>query len=303
MPRLCLPVGHKFILEGAAMLNLFTLNTGNMSWRSFGGALSLMCLMGAPVSAAPIDDLMDLMKFQDVIEVLADEGRSMADDTPDDELGVPRYVWDEMITKLYDEVTMTQAFREALISAFGATDLSPIVAFYEDDLGREIAELELIARKAITDEAVLAAAGDLWAELDPQSKRAKLIEEYVTANDLIEMNIVGSMNSDIAYYRGFSAGAKDGMGLDDTDIMREVWAGEADARARVTEWVYGFSALAYQPLDEAEFDAYIEFGKSDAGRALNAAMFTAFDNVYADLARGLGAGTALLMQTFDGQDL
>jgi hypothetical protein len=242
------------------------------------------------------------MKFQEVIEVLVEEGRSMSADTPDDELGVPRSVWDGMIQKLYDTTVLEAAFRQELSAAFGDADLSPIVAFYETDLGQNIAELELNARKAITDEAVLAAASELWAELDPQSRRAQLIEDYVTANDLIEMNIIGSMNSDIAYYLGFSAG-NDDMGLSEADIMREVWAGEPEARAQVTEWVYGFSALAYEPLDEAQFDAYIAFGKTAAGKALNLAMFAAFDNVYADLARGLGAGTALLMQTLEGQEL
>ena len=133
--------------------------------------------------------------------------------------------------------------------------------------------------------------------------RLDLLEDFIAANDLIESNVVGAMNSDIAYFRGFSAGAQKDMGLDEADIMREVWAGEPEARAQVMEWVYGFSALAYQPLDEDEFDAYIAFGKTDAGRALNTAVFAAFDNVYADLARGLGAGTALLIQTFDGQEL
>ncbi|MEM5475183.1 DUF2059 domain-containing protein [Pacificibacter sp. AS14] len=285
------------------MLNLITSKLGNMSVRSLGGAVVLLCITSAPLVAAPIDRLMDLMKFPEVIELLADEGRSMADDTPDIDLGMPRYAWDSMITKLYNEDAMHEAFRTELVTAFGATDLDPIVAFYESDLGREIADLELDARKAITDDAVLSAAGDMWAELDPQSQRAQLIEDYVSVNDLIELNVVGAMNSDIAYFRGFSAGAKDGMGLNETDIMREVWAGEPEARAQVMEWVYGFSALAYQPLDEDEFDAYIAFGKSDAGRALNNAMFAAFDNVYADLARGLGAGTALLIQTFDGQEL
>lgn len=285
------------------MLNLFTPKLGDMSLRSLGGAVVLLCVMSAPLAAAPIDRLMDLMKFPEVIAVLADEGRSMADDTPDAELGMPRHAWDSMVAKLYDEPTMTKAFRAELSRAFGTTDLQPIVAFYESDLGREVAELELKARKAITDEAVLTAAGDMWADLDPQSQRAQLIEDYVTTNDLIELNVVGSMNSDIAYFRGLSAAAQDGMGLNDTDIMREVWAGEPEARAQVMEWVYGFSALAYQPLNEDEFDAYIAFGKSDAGRALNHAMFAAFDQVYADLARGLGAGTALLVQTFDGQEL
>ncbi|SEK99805.1 DUF2059 domain-containing protein [Pacificibacter marinus] len=271
--------------------------------RAFCVSVLIGTLGVLPVSAAPIDRLMDLMKFEEVIEVLAEEGRSMADETADADLGVPRFAWDQMMVRLYDEATMKDAFRAELNDALGTTDLTPIVAFFETDLGRQIADLELNARKAIADEAVLAAAGDLWAELDPQSKRAQLIEDYVTVNDLIELNIVGSLNSDIAYYRGFSAGSPGDLALDESEIMREVWAGEPEARAHVSEWVYGFSALAYEPLNEADFGAYVDFGRSEAGRALNLAMFAAFDNVYADLARGLGAGTATLLKNFEGEEL
>jgi hypothetical protein len=285
------------------MLNLGPDMYKHIPLRAFCVSALLASAWALPASAAPIDRLMDLMKFEEVIEVLADEGRSMADDTADEDLGVPRFAWNKMMGRLYDQAAMQNAFRTELDEAFGETDLTPIVAFFETDLGRQIADLELSARKAISDEAVLTAAGDLWAELDPQSKRAQLIEDYVTVNDLIEMNIVGSMNSDIAYYRGFSAGSSDGRVLDEVDIMREVWAGEPDARAQVSEWVYGFSALAYEPLNEADFGTYIDFGRSEAGQALNHAMFAAFDNVYADLARGLGAGTATLLKSFEGEEL
>ncbi|RPE71410.1 uncharacterized protein DUF2059 [Pacificibacter maritimus] len=264
--------------------------------------VALVFSLSSAVSA-PVDRLMDLMKFRDVIAVLSEEGRSMSDDISDEELGIPRAAWDEMMTRLYDEERLEVAFRGALVDAFGDADLGPAVAFFETDLGQEIAELELNARRAIGDEAVLQAAGDLWAELDPSSERSSLIESYVNTNDLIEMNIIGSLNSDMAYYRGFNAQALDGMGVDEATIMREVWAGEPEARARVTEWVYGFSALAYQPLSDEDFATYVDFGKSETGQTLNLAMFAAFDSVYADLARGLGAGTAVLAQSSAGQDL
>jgi hypothetical protein len=257
----------------------------------------------SPVVAAPVDRLMDLMKFSDVIEVLADEGRDMSDEITDQELGMPRVAWDSMMEKLYDEAALEDAFRSALVDAFGTADISAAVAFFETDLGQEIADLELNARRAISDEAVLAAAGETWAELDPDSQRAQLIEDYVTVNDLIEMNVIGSLNSDMAYYRGFSARAPQDLAVDEATIMQEVWAGEPEARAQVIEWVYGFSALAYQPLEDDEFEVYVDFGKTQAGQVLNLAMFAAFDRVYADIARGLGAGTAQLLQDFAGQEL
>jgi len=57
--------------------------------------------------------------------------------------------------------------------------------------------------------------------------------------------------------------------------------------------------LAYESLSDDEFEAYIDFGATPAGQELNAALFFAFDQVYADLSYGLGAGTAQLMQSLN----
>ena len=251
---------------------------------------------------ADIEALLQVLLFPDVSKVLCDEGRGMADDFVEAGYGVPKPAWQNMLDRLYDPETMATAFRSEMSKALEGADLTPMVAFYTTDLGQTIAQLELDTRKAMTGDAAQAAAGEAWAALDPGTKRAKLIEDYVQTNDLVEMNVVGAMNSDIAYYRGLWTMTGSDV-MSESDLIREIWSTEPEVRADVSEWVYGFSTLAYDSLSDEEFARYVEFSRSEAGRQLNFALFAAFDAVYADLSRGLGAGTSMLMQMYDGEQL
>ncbi|TNE65274.1 MAG: DUF2059 domain-containing protein [Rhodobacteraceae bacterium] len=258
----------------------------------------------AEVDEAQLGELMDVMLFDEVVGVLAQEGQGMAEDFADAGYGVPKSAWKDMLVRLYDPEVMSKAFHDELAEALEGCDLPEMVAFFSTDLGGRIARLELETRKAMSDEAAQAAAGQAWAELDPETDRARLIEDYVQVNDLVEMNVVGAMNSDIAYYSGlWSEGFDVEDGVTDGDLLNEIWASEPEVRADVSEWVYGFSTLAYEPLSDDEFEAYIDFARTEAGQDLNRALFASFDAVYEHLSRGLGAGTAMLMQKYEGEQL
>ncbi len=261
-------------------------------------------VQAAPTREQALKDLMSAMLFDEVVDVLSDEGQGMADDFVAAGYGVPKQAWEAMLTRLYDPSVMSKAFHDEMSVALKGCDIEKMLAFYETDLGERIARLELETRKALNSEAAQTAAGDAWAAIDPDTDRARLIEDYVDVNDLVEMNIVGAMNSDIAYYRGlWSEGFETDQGMSDTDMLREIWSTEPDVRADVSEWVYGFSAMAYAPLTDDEFETYIEFARTEAGQDLNTALFASFDAVYEHLSRGLGAGTAVLMRKFDGEQL
>jgi hypothetical protein len=90
------------------------------------------------------------------------------------------------------------------------------------------------------------------------------------------------------------------MGLSQSDMLAEVWAQEGDLRRETEDWLYPFLNLAYQPLSIADLDAYIAFSNSAAGRAINAALFVAFDVLGKDQSRGMGLAAGKLMA---GQDI
>lgn len=270
-------------------------------------AFTVRMLFDAGAARAESDEISALLEailFPQVVEVLATEGQGMAEDLAESGYGVPQEAWATMLAQLYDPDVMESAFHEELSAALAGADLAPLLTFYRSDLGEEIARLELETRKAMQGDEAQEAAGAAWAALDPTSERAKMIEAYVQSNDLIDMNVVGAMNSDIAYYQGlWRDGAPEGMGMSNEELLDQIWASEPEVRADVAEWVYGFSTLAYKDLNDAEFADYIAFGKSEAGRRFNAALFSAFDGMYKHLSRGLGVGTAQLVQVYEGERL
>ena len=84
------------------------------------------------------------------------------------------------------------------------------------------------------------------------------------------------------------------------DILADVWGQEEEIRTDTREWVFAFSLMAYQPLSDAELRAYVDLSATQAGRALNQALFDGFDRMYADIAYGLGLAAA---QALEGEDL
>ncbi len=50
--------------------------------------------------------------------------------------------------------------------------------------------------------------------------------------------------------------------------------------------------LAYRPLSEPELEAYIVFSETDAGQALNGALFDGFDAMYLFISHALGVQVA-----------
>lgn len=80
------------------------------------------------------------------------------------------------------------------------------------------------------------------------------------------------------------------------DPLVGVWAQEIDIRADTMEWTYGYLAPAYQPHSDADLDACIAFRRTDRGRALNEAIFTAVN----DMSREFGLRAVRFMT---GEDI
>lgn len=273
---------------------------------AFVAAMLFVGIAPRPATAAGegFEALFDALRLGDMVAVLSEEGRDVPDDFEMQGSTIPRTVWIEMLEALYNGEAMERAFEEELSVALDGADLAPMVEFYQSDLGQKIVQLELDARRAMSGEGAQDMASEAWAVLDPESARARLIEDYVEVYDLVEMNVAGAMTSDYAYLSALSqAGAGPEEMLSDEDILREIWAYEPDVRAEVSEWVYGFSTLAYEPLSDDEFSDFLDFARTQAGQKLNYALFAAFDAVYADISGALGAGTAQLLSRYGGQEL
>lgn len=259
-----------------------------------------------PEAAQPDVDaqaaLFAALGLPDMLDIMRDEGIAYGGEIATDLLGGPASAdWTATVADIYDVDRMRAAAAATLATTLDGADVDAMLDFFTSDLGTEIIGLETSARRALLDDAVDLAAKDAAAlARAEETARAALVGDYIATNDLIDTNVVGAMNANYAFYMGLQDGGAFGSDLTEDQILSDVYAQEPEIRATTTDWVYGFLMLAYQPLSDAELQAYIAFSDSAAGRALNVAMFDAFDQMFVTVSRELGRAAAVAMA---GQDI
>jgi hypothetical protein len=258
----------------------------------------------AATATAQVAALSEALRVGEILDVMRAEGLDYAV-TLQDELfaGQGGSRWQDQVSRIYDVAAMRQRFDAVLqreLAADGAL-VDQMTAFFTGEPGSAILTLELEARRALLDSAVEDAAKvlvqDLTTDKDP---RLDQLRRFAEVNDLVEANVMGAMNANLAFYQGMSEGGAFGGAMAEADMLAEVWGQEAEVRAETTEWLYSYLALAYQPLPDADLDAYIAFSESPAGQRLNAALFAAFDAVFGRLSNDLGRAAATQI---GGQDI
>ncbi|WP_422073369.1 DUF2059 domain-containing protein [Tranquillimonas rosea] len=268
-------------------------------------ALALLCATAAapPVLAqqTDADALYDALDLGTVIEVMREEGLDYGEDLGQDLLGGQGgTAWTNLVDGLYDTGRMGDIVRARFTQELSDVDTAPLVEFFNGDLGQRVIRLENEARQALTDEEIEDAAAarvtQMRADDDP---RIDLIGTFIEANDLVESNVVGAMNSNYAFYTGLLDGDVVDGGMTEEQALSDVWAQEEAIREDTRDWVYSYLTLAYQPLSDEELNRYIDISRTDAGQAMNQALFDAFDEMYVDLSRRLGEGAARMMASED----
>ena len=275
--------------------------------RKFSVAVLLWCGMATAMAAQPkvpeqIATLADALGLPEIIAVMRAEGlvngMELADEMFPTRGGES---WTTMVEVIYDVDWMTDAVWTSFAAELEGTDVAPLIAFFDEPAGRRIVGLEVSARQALLDDEVEAASKDrvleLSADADPLLDQ---LEIFIQANDLLEYNVVGAMNSNYAFYTGLQDGGAFDETLTEEQILTDVWSQEEVIRADTEEWLYAFLAMAYEPLDEAELDGYIAMSETPEGQALNRALFVAFDKLFVKISHSLGRSAATFVV---GEDL
>lgn len=202
--------------------------------------------------------------------------------------------WTADVDRIYAVDRTYPAFLAAFSrSLAGNPALPEIEAFAASDLGRKASMLEVSARRALLDPGVEEAARMRFAELavsdDP---RYRLVERFIAANDLIEVNVAGGMNAARAFYAGLSAGGAFDTQMTAEQILQEVRAQEPAIRDEAETWLGALLNMAYAPLTEAELRDYIAVSERRPMRILNGALNAAFDQTFTAVSRDLGLAAA-----------
>ncbi|MFP7572152.1 DUF2059 domain-containing protein [Marivita sp. S2033] len=251
---------------------------------------------GGVASAAPVDDLLDALDVPELVGIMRQEGLEYGVELADDMIaGGSTEGWEATVERIYDEDRMYETVRATFAEEFGEADATPLIAFFDTGAGQQIVRLELSARNAMRDQEVEDAARAAFRDVeDVQSDTLESITDFVATNDLIEANLVGSLNANFMFYLGLVDGG--GLEMSEADILTEVWSSEDETRTDTREWVYAFLLMAYRPLPEGVIDDYTELSKTDPGRALNRALFAGFNKMYDDISYALGLAVARQMQ-------
>ena len=248
-------------------------------------------------SVAPIDTLFRALGLPEIIEIMRDEGLEYGTELQDDLLaGRGGADWRLTVSRIYDQQRMADTVRHRLDAELAMADLAPMIGFYISEQGRRIVALEVSARRALLDAGVEEASREaLSAMISDDDPRLKLLEDFADAGELVELNVVGAMNSNYAFYTGLAEGGAFPGEMSEQDIVADIWGQEEMIRTDTEEWLFSYLALAYRPLSSEELSDYIEFMASPEGAKLNRAIFAAFDEMFVAVSLALGQSAAQLL--------
>lgn len=265
-------------------------------------AVPFVALLAAqPVFAdARMSVLVDVLKLAEATEILSGEGRDYAQELNEEMLeGQGGAGWQMQVDRIYDPLRMAEVVRVELEAEVQGEAIEEVIAFFASDLGTRIVGLENAARIAIQDADVEEAARARYAELSGgEDARLGLVTQYIDAGDMIDRNVTSAMNANLQFLRGLADG--DAIEMSEEEMLSDVSGNIEETTADTTAWLYGYLLLAYHPLEDAELARYIAFAQTEAGQALNRALFDGFGAAYEDISYALGRAVALNMT---GQDL
>ena len=255
-----------------------------------------------PVSAqtdAQIDAVVDALGLPEMIDIMREEGIDHGDQLAQDMFpDRAEGQWQTIIAEIYDRDRIRDLVYSNLKTALGPEPVDDILGFFHGATGKEAIALEISARRALLDEQLNdandARVAQLRAESDP---RMDLLEEFIVANDLVEANVVGALNSNFAFFSGLADGGAYDRAMSSDDLLREVWSQEDAIREDTDVWIYGFLSMAYTPLSDAQLSEYIDFSNTNSGQKLNTALFEAFNLMFDDVSYALGLAAAEIMKS------
>jgi hypothetical protein len=241
--------------------------------------------------------LADALDITGLLEVMHQEGIAYGAELEDGMFpGRGGASWAAAVERIYGNPSWADEFRVAFGAALDdrSADKDAILAFLTSDVGHRAIGLEISARRALLDKAVEEASKLKLAELrDAKDARLAAIREFVSVNDLIEANVMGGLNANLAFYKGLNAAGAFETSMSEAEMLEDVWSQEPALRAETEDWLLSFLVLAYAPLSDTDLAEYTAFSRSEPGHDLNAALFAGFDSVFVKISSALGGAAAI----------
>ncbi|PTX56028.1 uncharacterized protein DUF2059 [Litoreibacter ponti] len=267
--------------------------------RLLTATLTALVLTAHSVSAQSgslIDRYFAAFDMDQVLELLKEEGIKAGEGLTEDDGVILSPAWTARLRRIYDEDKAAELFRDAMEDIANIEASEPAIAFFESDLGQRIVQIELDARRALNAEGgEELAAAKVRDVRDNDPALYLMYQKFIEVNDLIESNVMGALNSNLAFYQGMATNEQYEEGLTDSFMLSTVWEQEPEIREEMEEWTINFSVMAYGALSKSEIQAYIDISDTDAGKKLNTALFAGFDAMFEAQSYELGRATAEFM--------
>ena len=169
-------------------------------------------MMGLYAGAAFADDrvttLFETLGLPDMIQIMNEEGKAYGAEIGEGIFqGNPSDAWRDAVAAIYDVDVMQEKVLRGMNDALEGDDIASMQDFFSSELGARIITLEVAARRALLDDAVEDASKEVSAlAIADETPRYQLVTEFIDANDLIEVNVAGALNSNFAFYKGLMQG-------------------------------------------------------------------------------------------------
>lgn len=241
--------------------------------------------------------LFDALNMADIISIMHDEGKRDAADTI--EIYTGQMVDDGLnarIDAIFDTAEMQIVLINKTSEKMSDAHIAEATEFLNSDVGARANTLETTARRAISDDAIEEYALSQFNDASDLGRYTQF-RDIIVALDLIDQNTYGAMGAQYVFM--MELGKTNQMALTDADINELLRAGEAELRDGIRAWLYGFFNMAYAPLSDEDLATYIQFQQSEAGKALNSALFAGFNELSVRHAQKMGIMIAELMQVQD----
>lgn len=266
--------------------------------RVFAGVFLSLALAWPAWSSEAIDRLANAMRLDEVVEILHDEGLRYGR-TLDEEMleGAGGQVFRAQVKAIYDADRMTETLRAVLAERLSAEDMAAATVFFGSELGQTILELENAARRAFADPEIEELAFETARETDMTGPIYRLVDKYIRLNELVPRNVRGAISADYYFYLGLADGQD--LPRDDEAVLSELIENRDETEAETRKWLYGFLLFAYSPLTDGQMQGNLDFSATEAGQAVNDALFEGFDRLYDDISYELGRAVGVALGATD----
>ena len=260
----------------------------------------LIFFLTVPVQAiekTEVNRLVQVLNLKDLFQELQNEGVTAGIEMLKEE-GQQSQEWVSKLNEIYSSDSMQEFFRNELLKLNIFEDVKNAIDFYETTFGKKLIKNELTTRRILKSELGKAEAKKIFNQLKYfKPNRLKVYQKIIEENHYIEDNISSSMNSNLAFYQGYSLSLpSDKQRLLEAEIISKIWANEIETRKRMTEWVMSFTSYNYQDLTNNELNNLLDFSKSLPSKRLNNTINYILDKAFEDQSYRLGQAFATLSE-------